>query len=749
MSGASAVSVNEEAPVARRIDATTVLRLGALVLTERGPIGTPTLVTSMVDFKAKFGGYTANNVHSVAAVQGFFDNGGTQLYVGRVVHMTDPTDPSTKTSAAATLDLLTASAAATAGYTESAAEPFVIADGDTLVVAFEAGGDQTFTFDANAAVRQSADGPFDLNNGQTLVITVGAVTNTWTVVSSEYSNVDAATAAEVRNSLNAFFAANGMAAVASVASAKVVITTNQKGDGALINIASGTANTALGFTTGALNGVGNVADSNAVTAAEVVAMASGITNGTATVVAGKVRFTSATTGGSSTAQVKASSTADDNLGFDNAVHTGLAGTAVATLTVDGKTDGTYAHGIQIQVTTASNGDTDRVDINVLVNGNVRERWPNLSWTTTDARYVESVINNAQTGSNLITVSDQLAAVPSPGNLPATGTSGYMSGGNDGLSGLVDADYIGGVTGNTYAGLRVFDTVETLDVLIAPGRATSAVHNAMITYAEVTRSGLCFCVFDPPAATDAEGMVTYMKSTASLYQASEYFAMYWPRVKVSNPSRALYGTDATITIPPSGHIAGMMARVDAAKIGGVFDHPAGSDPLYLLRNVIGLETNEVTITTRRGLVFDALVNPITTENGGPVKVDGARTGRDVGNFPAVGMRRGAIFIAKRLIVGLEFVRHRGIKPELLNQAARTAQDFLTSLTGAGAFSSLEPSRAFFVDFGGGLNNAATAKTHTVYGRVGVALAEPAEYVVILLSPFTAAQDTDLAVLAAAA
>jgi hypothetical protein len=43
-----------------------------------------------------------------------------------------------------------------------------------------------------------------------------------------------------------------------------------------------------------------------------------------------------------------------------------------------------------------------------------------------------------------------------------------------------------------------DQVQDLTMLLVPGRATSAVHNAMVVYCEVDRDGTVFATLDPPA-----------------------------------------------------------------------------------------------------------------------------------------------------------------------------------------------------------------------------------------------------------
>lgn len=744
---ASEVSVQEESSAIRKIDASAALSLGVAGISERGPIGSSTHSSSFAEWQKQHGGYTINNLDVVAAIQGYFDNGGVDLHFARVVHFSSVGDPTSKTSAKGTTTIKTAAGSATPGQATSAVQPFNLEPGQTLVISIDGGGNQTFTFAATAASRTSGNGPFTLANGQQLQVAIdGGSTFTKTFATGEFVSIAAATATEVMNSLNAFLASNGMGAVASVVGSGVKIQSNRRGTGSGVNIVGGTANVALAYTTGNIAGTGDVSNIDAVTAAEVVSKLSTLTGSVPLAVAGAVQITSSTTGTSSSVQIIGTSTAT-GVGFDNAIHSGSNGTATDTLRVDGKTDGAYTAAITIQIAAASSGDADKFNLYVLVNGVVKERWFNLSMLDTAATYVETVINDTNTGSDLVAAVDldafgsASALTQRPGNV----TTGALTGGSDGLSSLADTDYSGGETANGVTGYRCFDT-DDIDVLITPGRATSAVANAAITYCEITRAGLIFTILDPPKNQTADQMVTYVVSTANLEGLSDKAAIYWPNVLVANPDKTLFGSSPTVVVAPSGHIAGIYARTDARKVGGVFEQPAGTEA-GIPRNVIGLEMSEVKKKAKRDIVFPKLINPISQEKGTPIFVDGARTLKDTSPWPSIGQRRGVIFVEKRLIPGLAFMRHRNIKDKLYQEGSRTVTTFLVELTRNDAFKSKDPKKAFFVDFGPGLNPPSVQFQHTVVARVGLATSEPAEYIVLLIAPDTRALDEELAKLAA--
>lgn len=405
-----------------------------------------------------------------------------------------------------------------------------------------------------------------------------------------------------------------------------------------------------------------------------------------------------------------------------------------TLIVSGAYDGTYANGYKINIYAATDGVATDFNLDVIASdGTILETWPNLNMTPTDPRYVETIINDPNNGSNNISVADQ-SETHSP-TRPVTALSAAMSGGNDGLASLADSDYVGSSSSAT--GLRALDVIGEVTVLLVPGVATSAVHNGMITYVESIRGGSMFAILDPPANQTAAEIITYVNSTAAIGGLTEYAAIYWPQIQVLNPDSTLYGTGANITVPPSGHIAGIYARNDGATQFGVWTTPAGTEEGKFF-GVLGFETNTVLDEGVRDLVFPQRINPLTTMKGFPRFVDGARVLKGDGNFPTVGQRRGVIFTETSIKLGLQYARHKNNTPALRAGMYRAVYAFIKNQTDAGVFASTDPATAFFVDFGDALNPATTP--NVVTGRYGLATVEPAEYVVLKVSQDTRALDS---------
>jgi hypothetical protein len=742
----SKVIIQEEEPRIRTLPTLATAVLAVVGITERGPVGTATLCTSFEEFIRYFGGDVLNSF-LVHGVRGFFQNGGQFLYVVRTVHYTNPDSPATKTSTAGTLTIQTPATAPTPGYIlGTTVGPWDLEPGDDLHITVDLLGSVTATFNATAAARENAPAEtYVLVNGQTLTVKIDRGTvQTIAFLTAEFVNIGAATAEEVAAVINAKIV--GARATVTSGGTKVTITSDKRGLGSYVEVTGGTANAALLFNVAEVQGTGNVLDIDSVTLSEVETIVEAATAATAIVTsdAGRCRITSATTGTDSKILIEAVSTADDELGLDNATHSGSTGAAVDTLKVDGKTDGSYTDDIKTRVSAATSGVASEFNFVVEDGGVAVETFPNVTMLDSDDRFIEKIVNNADTGSRLVAVTDLDADpdVPNYGR-PADGLHGPLTGGGDGLAAIADADFSGSATGKT--GIRALDlAVSPAPTLLAiPDRATAAVQQAMYQYSQLVRDGSIFCVYDPPASTTAASIVTYFETTAALLGATELGAMYWPRIKVLNPNTAVFGSDENLVVPPSGYIAGMMSRTDKLE-GGVYIPPAGIEPGQLW-GCVGAETDETLDETKRDIVFPKRINPITKFPGsGGWFVDGARTCKGGGNFPTVAERRGVSHIEQTIKAGLQVYRHKNNNRKLRQAVKRTVDTYLLQQMRLGAFRSMKPVEAFWSDFGDGLNTAAQEWAGRLLGRVGLATNKPAEFIVLSFSQDTRALEEELAV-----
>lgn len=742
---ASKIVIVEEEPAVRNIAGVATAVTGFLGVTERGPVGVATLVASVDDYQSIFGSYTANG-DVRQSIDGFFQNGGSQAYVVRTVHYTDITDGTTKTSLAANTVLQTGAVAAFGGTVLAPnVGPYLLADGQILQVDTEAISPTSATFSAAAPHVDSGTATFNITDSTTLFVKVdGGSVQTVTFHTSNFVDHTVATAAEVA----AVIQAGVVGASTVVASNKARIASDTAGLGGHIQVTGGTANGVLGYSTSAVDGTGNVQNIRAVTVAEVISIVQAAVTGVAvTNVGGAPRITRSTaTGSSATVQVTGSTTATA-FGFDFAIHAGGTGAAVDTLQINGKTDGTYAHALKAKITDATSGTAAEFNLTVLKNGLIIEAFPNVTMDSTAANYVETIVNDVTTGSKYISAEDLVAGTGSAAtDRPVDVTSAFLSGGNDGLASIGDSDFTGSANDNDKTGMRAFDLVQGLNLLVVPGRATSAVHNAMLTYCEVARDLSMFAILDPPAGASVTDAITYFESTAAVLELSEFGAAYWPRIKVLNPNKTVFGSDDQIVCPPSGHIAGVYARTDGKSPGGVFEYPAGVD-FGVINGCLGFDSSDTLEEAKRDLIYPKRINPLTSAPGLPRYIDGTYTLKSTGDFPNIAERRGATFIEQSIKVGLQFARHKKNTEELRASVARTVEAFLLVQMKNGAFRSNDPAKAFFVDFGDGLNTDAVQFAGQLVGRIGIATAKPATWIILRFSQDTRALEEELAASAA--
>lgn len=718
---ASKTVIVEEAPRLRTIPTSSTSVTAMNGRTEKGPTRVPTLFTSFDEFVDVHGGNIASSTFT-AEVEQAFNNGTQQLWISRVVHYTDILDPLTKTSAKATITLQTTVSSTFGTVLGTATAPFDLEPGDTLAILVDGAGPTTATFLATSAARASAAETFALTNNDVLTVAIdGGSVQTITFLTAEFVNIAAATALEVAAVINAKI----VGANATVAAGVVTLTSDRRGTGSGVNVTGGTANVALAFPTGLTSGTGNVSDIDAVTVAEVKTVVEAAVAGlTVTDISGSVQIATNTLGSTGSIQVDATSTADAIMGLDNAVHAGTDAGVGNAVTIEGKYDGTYANGpanMQIAVANATSGVATQFNLSVIVGGITTEVFPNLVNDGTSTNDVTAVLN-AAFGSKFI------AGVFVATGRPDNGTFN-LTGGDDGLAGLVDADFVGSSAGGT--GFNAFDQTQGIRIIASPDRPSGSVQESLVDYAEVTRDGSMFAVVTLPAGLTAAQAVTHVETTFNLFGRSEFGAMYWPHIKIRNPNRTVFGDTDTITVPPTASVAGVYAQVDGNRPGGVYDEPAGIERGRIV-GVIDVETDEVLDERKRDLVYPKRINPISTIPGAPFFIDGVRVLKGDLNFPTVAQRRGVIFIEQSVKDGMEVYRFRANDDETRDEVARTIEAFLLTQFRQRAFRGATPKSAFFVDSSEAVNPPTEIQAGRLNVRIGLATQRPAEFIVLRFS-----------------
>lgn len=204
--------------------------------------------------------------------------------------------------------------------------------------------------------------------------------------------------------------------------------------------------------------------------------------------------------------------------------------------------------------------------------------------------------------------------------------------------------------------------------------------------------------------------------------SDHTALYFPQLELVDPL-----TGRLRSFPPSGTVAGVYARTDAAR--GVWKAPAGTEtPLS------GVRALGVKLTDKE----NGLLNPLGLNCArsfpvvGPV-VWGARTlaGSDAlqSEWKYIPVRRLALFIEESLYRGLRWVVFEPNDERLWSQIRLNAEAYLQRLFQQGAFQGTTPRTSYFVKCDSTTTTQADIDRGVVNVLVGFAPVKPAEFVVV--------------------
>jgi uncharacterized protein len=279
-----------------------------------------------------------------------------------------------------------------------------------------------------------------------------------------------------------------------------------------------------------------------------------------------------------------------------------------------------------------------------------------------------------------------------------------------LADLADA------AGTVRDALRRFEAIDEIAIVAAPGALGDATQTEVITHCE--NMGDRFAIIDGQQTTTITP--TAIKGPVD---DSDYAAIYFPWIQVADPV-----SDGRIFVPPSGHMAGVYARVDQTR--GVHKAPANEG----IRGALALEYQ--TSKNEQDGLNPAGINVIREFNGN-IKVWGARTmGGDAnGEFKYINVRRLMNFLKESIDEGTQFVVFEPNGPPLWQKIIRSTSGFLTNVWRDGALFGTTPEQAFYVKCDETTNPPEVRELGQVITEIGVAIVRPAEFVIFRISQVT--------------
>jgi len=266
-------------------------------------------------------------------------------------------------------------------------------------------------------------------------------------------------------------------------------------------------------------------------------------------------------------------------------------------------------------------------------------------------------------------------------------------------------------------LDEFKAIDEIALVAVPGATSDEVQAALITHCENEFLQDRFAILDGRQTTNLT-KAAIQGGTAD----SSYGAIYFPWIEVFDPA-----TDKRLVVPPSGHIAGVYARVDSAR--GVHKAPANE----AIRGALDVAV-QVSKEQQAGLNPED-INVIRRFDGN-ITIWGAHTlaGKEDAEWRYVNVRRLFLFLRESIDEGTRWVVFEPNDPSLWAKITRNVTAFLTGVWRDGALFGATPQEAFFVKCDADTNPPDVRNQGQVVTEVGVAVVKPAEFVIFRISQY---------------
>lgn len=301
------------------------------------------------------------------------------------------------------------------------------------------------------------------------------------------------------------------------------------------------------------------------------------------------------------------------------------------------------------------------------------------------------------------------------------------------------------------GLDALAAIDEIAIVAAPGRTDAASYAALLDHAEGLKDRVC--VLDAPAGADDVEALTRAAEVGAAPAAGPapagearkkpaglrprdsdggYGAFYFPWLR----ARDAIDPDRIVTVPPSGHVAGLYARNDTER--GVHKAPANET----VRGALGV--TQTISQAEQAVLNPAGVNCIRFFSREGVRVWGARTlAPSASNWRYLNVRRLFNMIEESIALNTKWVVFEPNDRPLWKAVQRDVGAFLTLLWRQGALAGATPEQAFFVKCDEETNPPDVIDAGQVVTVIGIAPVKPAEFVVFRIGQSTVGATVDQA------
>lgn len=280
------------------------------------------------------------------------------------------------------------------------------------------------------------------------------------------------------------------------------------------------------------------------------------------------------------------------------------------------------------------------------------------------------------------------------------------------------------------GLYAFDDCDDMALHVATG-LTFNQQREMLEHCETRKDR--FAIVDGPIVSMGD-----MDIPAS---DKGYGAIYVPWVKVTKPSWYTGGQDINISgplrrkvikcdknelyVPPSGHVAGVYARVDTER--GVHKAPANE----LVMGITGL--SQKINALEQAQYNDRGINVIRIFKDRGIRIWGARTlaTKSDPSWKYVNVRRLFIMIEQSIMIGMQWAVFEPNDQNLWKKLTRDTSAYLMRVWRSGALFGKNPEEAFYVKCDEETNPRYLIDAGQVNVQVGICPVKPAEFVIFAI------------------
>ncbi len=412
--------------------------------------------------------------------------------------------------------------------------------------------------------------------------------------------------------------------------------------------------------------------------------------------------------------------------------------------VQASSPGLWGDSISVAFLASSGDDAERFRIAVVYEApetgerRLVEVWDRLSVDPADENYVVDILKRslyirwAEDAAPAVPTLDELGSPPStsPEESDVVDGAVALAGGAGGGGELSGAEY-GAILAEGLAGVDDAALLgATSDALLADSDDYVQIVDQFIGFAEGRPRQDLFFVGDLPGQRtegDPTSATTAAVADKDTLTASNFAGLYWPHLVVGDVVGT--GRNPTITVPPSGYVAGLFARIDGRR--GVWKAPAGTEAT--LAGTIALEHQ------LNDLHSDELnpkgVNALRQIPGAGRVVWGARTMTPSSEWRYVPVRRTAIFLRSSIYNGIQWAVFEPNDEPLWASLRASIGGFMETQFRNGAFAGRTSDEAYFVKVDAETTTEIDQAAGVVNILVGFAPLRPAEFVVVKLSQIT--------------